>query len=461
MVQPIQYVTPGAFDPFGNLMQGLRLGATVEEMQAVRQQREMQQQALQQQATQQQARQAELAQLQAIPFDQMTQPQTLRLFELTNSEATRAYLSRAMEAMPAAQKAARARDYGSTLIALGVNPEIGIRRLSERAEVETDPAQKKAIEDTIEIAKTDPKLAAKMLHGTMSLAGGDFAKISESAVKYLENAGSPLYPKAVPPKEAATIVSTDADKVRLGLVENGKPLPGVWAIEPGKAPQQLRPEVARAVGGAGGGAGGAREERDDPRKIVAREITDAAGNVTLLNKFGEVITPSAPVRGKPSATFEKTTAQRKQLAIDLDRTIVELTNAAKKGGLIDQSTGSGIGRAIDVGAAFIGEATPGAIAIGRLQPIADMVLKMVPRFEGPQSDKDTQSYKEAAGQLANPALPTKIRKDAALEIVRLMKERKNQFVTDAMASEGVGAGQPPAPAPAAAGTVDRNNPLLK
>jgi len=42
-----------------------------------------------------------------------------------------------------------------------------------------------------------------------------------------------------------------------------------------------------------------------------------------------------------------------------------------------------------------------------------------------------------------------------------MKERKNQFVTDAMASEGVGAGQPPAPAPAAAGTVDRNNPLLK
>jgi ribonuclease Y len=52
---------------------------------------------------------------------------------------------------------------------------------------------------------------------------------------------------------------------------------------------------------------------------------------------------------------------------------------------------------------------------------------MVPRFEGPQSDKDTQSYKEAAGQLANPNLPTKIRQEAGKEILRLMKERKNQF----------------------------------
>jgi hypothetical protein len=196
--------------------------------------------------------------------------------------------------------------------------------------------------------------------------------------------------------------------------------------------------------------------REDPRAIVAFRETDAAGNVTLINRFGEVITPSAPVKGKPSATFEKTTAQRKQLNLDLDRAIVELTNATKKGGLIDQSTGSGAGRLVDIGAGFIGQATPGAIAGGKIAPIADLVLKMVPRFEGPQSDKDTTSYKEAAGQLADTKLPNEIRKQAGLEILRLMKERKNQFVTSDMAAEGTSAG-----GAAPKSGVDNNNPLLK
>ena len=106
--------------------------------------------------------------------------------------------------------------------------------------------------------------------------------------------------------------------------------------------------------------------------------------------------------------------------------------------MIDQSTGSGAGRLADVGAGFFGQATKGAIAIGQIAPIADLVLKMVPRFEGPQSDKDTASYKQAAGQLADPTLPTKIRKEAGKTVLRLMKERQGQFVTNDMATEGVG-----------------------
>ena len=123
---------------------------------------------------------------------------------------------------------------------------------------------------------------------------------------------------------------------------------------------------------------------------------------------------------------------------DLDFAITELTDITKEGGLIDQSTGSGAGRLVDLGAGFFGQATSGAIAIGQLEPVADLALKMVPRFEGPQSNADTKSYKEAAGQLANPTLPTKIRKEAGKTVLRLMKERKNQFVTKELASEGVG-----------------------
>jgi hypothetical protein len=183
--------------------------------------------------------------------------------------------------------------------------------------------------------------------------------------------------------------------------------------------------------------------------VVANTVTDSAGNVTQFNRFGEVIGKPGAV-GKPSATFEKTAAMQKQQGKDLTLAITELENATKDKGLIDQSTGSGIGRLVDVAAGFAGQATPGAIAIAKLKPIADMALKMVPRFEGPQSDKDTQSYKEAAGQLADPSLPTDLRKAAGKEVLRLMKARKGQFVNEAMANEGIGASG-----------VDTSNPLLK
>jgi hypothetical protein len=178
--------------------------------------------------------------------------------------------------------------------------------------------------------------------------------------------------------------------------------------------------------------------------VVANTVTDATGNVTQFNRFGQVIGKPGAV-GKPSATFEKTAALQKQTGRDLDLAIKELTEATKDKGLIDQSTGSGAGRLVDVAAGFAGQATPGAIAIAKLKPIADMALKMVPRFEGPQSDKDTQTYKEAAGQLADPSLPTQIRKEAGKEVLRLMKARKGQFVNEAMAAEGIGAGAPALP----------------
>ena len=179
-------------------------------------------------------------------------------------------------------------------------------------------------------------------------------------------------------------------------------------------------------------------EKQEPG-IVATTLTDEAGNVRLLNKFGQPVGEPMPGAGKPSASFTKLRDQRAQLSRDLGAAITELTDITKDGGLIDQSTGSGVGRLVDVGKGFFGGTTPGAIATAKLKPIQDLVLKTIPRFEGPQSDKDTQSYKEAAGQLADPNMPTAIRKEAAKTVLRLMTARKNQFVTPEMAAEGAGA----------------------
>jgi hypothetical protein len=178
--------------------------------------------------------------------------------------------------------------------------------------------------------------------------------------------------------------------------------------------------------------------------VVANTVTDATGNVTQFNRFGQIIGKPGAV-GKPSATFEKTKALREQTGKDLNLAITEIENAIKKGGTLDKSTASGAGRLLDAAGNFIGYATEGSIASAALKPIADLGLKMVPRFEGPQSDKDTASYKEASGQLANESLPVATRRAAAETVVRLMKARKGQFVTEGMAAEGIGAGAPALP----------------
>jgi hypothetical protein len=189
-------------------------------------------------------------------------------------------------------------------------------------------------------------------------------------------------------------------------------------------------------------------------EVVATTLTDAAGNVTKLNKFGQPVGEVMPGVGKPSATFEKTTAQKKQLGLDLNRIIPELEDAVKPGGLIERSTGSGIGKLADETRAFFGYSSEGAIAAGQLQPIYDMVLKTVPRFEGPQSNADTKSYERAAGDIGNPAIPAPRKLAAAKEILRLLKARKDQFVTRDIAEGGGLAPSGGGVAPSTPGVVD-------
>jgi hypothetical protein len=170
--------------------------------------------------------------------------------------------------------------------------------------------------------------------------------------------------------------------------------------------------------------------------VVTRQTVGEDGTVTNFNKFGQVV-GTVKGAGKASGTFAKAELQKKQLGKDLNLSISELTEATKDGGLIDQSTGSYLGKAVDISNRVFGRATKGDIAAGKLQPIADLALKMVPRFEGPQSNADTTSYKQAAGQLADTTLPTEIRKQAGREVLRIMKARKDQFVTSDMASGDV------------------------
>lgn len=160
--------------------------------------------------------------------------------------------------------------------------------------------------------------------------------------------------------------------------------------------------------------------------VVARTETAADGTVRMYNKFGKLLKTEKGA-GKPSGAFERAKATRETTSRDLSSALSTLKEVVKPGGLIEQSTGSLFGKGVDIAARTIGKATQGDIAIGKLQVLSDQILKLVPRFEGPQSDKDTQTYREAAGQLADGTLPNEIRKAAAETLIDLYTKRQNQF----------------------------------
>lgn len=204
----------------------------------------------------------------------------------------------------------------------------------------------------------------------------------------------------------------------------------------------------------------AREAAQPPASTskIDKVVTDEAGRTRFFSAEGREIIPTTAegkptvVGGKPSATFEKTRAQKAQLKKDLALGIAQLKTALEPGGLLETATGSGIGALVDATAGFFGQPTEGSRAIARLRPLADIVLKLVPRFEGPQSEKDVISYNQAAGLLADPTTPNEDRIDAAKEILRLYELRGNQFgYADMFGGAGEDAGD----------GVDTSNPLLQ
>lgn len=170
-------------------------------------------------------------------------------------------------------------------------------------------------------------------------------------------------------------------------------------------------------------------------KKVAHVTQNEKGDLINQNAYGTVLSVIKE-GGKPSAQFAKTREQNKTLGKNIDIAIQQIGDAIKPGGLLDQSTHSGIGRGVDIAGNIIGQETTGGVAAGQLAPIADLALKLVPRFEGSQSNADVISYQKAAGDLANPNLGIKTRRAAAEKVLGIMRSRKGQFVTPEMAAQG-------------------------
>lgn len=178
--------------------------------------------------------------------------------------------------------------------------------------------------------------------------------------------------------------------------------------------EQIRRETAASrAAEAGMTAGATARAQADVRREEQPARVQEAGQTVSAQETARIQVREAEAR---RAETEK-----------LNTAINELERISRPGGLLERSTGGGLNAIVDRFFNFFNAPTEGAVAIGALAPIADIVLKMVPRFEGPQSDKDTASYQAAAGQLADPNVPNETRIAAAREILRLFKNRRDQF----------------------------------
>lgn len=104
-------------------------------------------------------------------------------------------------------------------------------------------------------------------------------------------------------------------------------------------------------------------------------------------------------------------------------------NAQRLTGLIDEArkvlpdaTASGFGAKVDEANRFVGRTTPGAQAAAKLGVIGGNMLMMMPRMEGPQSDRDVENYKLMVGKLGDPTIPAAERA-AALDTIEALQRQ--------------------------------------
>lgn len=108
------------------------------------------------------------------------------------------------------------------------------------------------------------------------------------------------------------------------------------------------------------------------------------------------------------------------------RNVIEKLDLADP--LIDAATGSLAGAGVDKLAAAFGGSPSGDQAIAQLKVLQADLMTSMPRMEGPQSDRDVELYREAAGQLGDPTVP-RGRKKAAVQMIRSLQQKYEEAGT--------------------------------
>ena len=135
---------------------------------------------------------------------------------------------------------------------------------------------------------------------------------------------------------------------------------------------------------------------------------------------------AVPISSAAGPVTKSNTTLKTSIAEEQQRTQKVSVTLDAVEGLLDDATGSGIGRLVDGGARIFGVATPGDIATAKLGTLGGQLVALMPKMSGPQSDKDVEMYKQMAGKLDDPTIPVEIRK-AALGTIRELNNKYSEM----------------------------------
>lgn len=234
MVQPMNYMLPQA-DPFAGVLQGLKLGATIQDMEAARAQQAMRMDAMRQKAEQQRLAQEAMSAYLTKPSAQRTLDDTRGLIRFLPAEQVKNLIdidSRLSEE----ERRSKVRLAGQVGSALRLGkPDVALDLIRPYAEAETDPIKRQGHQLMMTAIEKGPEAALEMLRITTTALGKDY----ESAARAMFGAA----------EAQGRTISSAADKVAAGITDaEGKPLSGTFFVEPGKEPKLVTGERAAKPG---------------------------------------------------------------------------------------------------------------------------------------------------------------------------------------------------------------------
>ncbi|TFH81812.1 hypothetical protein [Pseudomonas kribbensis] len=183
---------------------------------------------------------------------------------------------------------------------------------------------------------------------------------------------------------------------------------------------------AEQAANARGWAGIANQRQQNSIMNDANNINKEAARVQIVQGADgqSYLVDKGTGQARPAQIQGGGTVQSGPLA---EATVKNQKNMGKLGDLITQAreilpnaTASGLGAKRDEANRFFGRTTPEAQNAAKLSAIGGNMLMMMPRMEGPQSDRDVENYKLMVGKIGDPTIPAAERSaamDALEEIV--------------------------------------------
>jgi len=267
MVQPYNYAiqAPSAFE---SLVGGLKIGTSLQEMEAQRQQRMRQAEKLQQDMEMRQKQQEQLQLLRAKPFNQWTSEDVTSASMLMPKEGL-TFLQQQMSSMSADQRRARALQLGQLgSVALMGDKERTAAVFDEMIEAETNPREKAALMAQRQTALTNPEGLAKMYVTMLPGLGSEGEKVAENLLKTQ---------KLTPEAKLAAARAQYADV----LAENEIAKAAAEARKLGLDADKLVVDIAETKRKLASGP----ELESDARKIVNDSVTSSMASRSLASQY--------------------------------------------------------------------------------------------------------------------------------------------------------------------------------